>query len=445
MGELVIQYHDFENAKKELKKFSEQTTTDLELKKVGDSKGLGEFLGDWFLGRGIGLNHKVTGEELNELTSQIQTHLYSINNTQIKLIREFGQVYSALEALDKDYIQAILASIKATEETSQSIQETQGQIKKIVENQRKTLEELKKFKQKLDGYAHLGDIDKIWSDCQKWYKEINTLSKSIDGATESSKESGKKADAVKTALVAAEKKIEDLSKQSSGMIEKLESIFAFTTALERLTHLYDVDEMWESLSSAHNSIRNISGEADSIQKMVSKNQEDLNRLIAFVEKLSGLKHLMEVDVIWKLTEDHQLRIKRLEHTAENHTNKLEELVQADNRILELINSNSGDINHLKEYKDKLSGISHLEDVDSIWEDIEEHKSQLTECEKKNGVLADTIQKNKEEVDEKIVAAIQETNTVIESLTKRIKYAYLIAGGAAGLAIIELILLLMKVI
>ena len=50
MGELVIQYHDFENAKKEIKKFSEQTTTDLDLKRVDDSKGVGDFLGDWFLG-----------------------------------------------------------------------------------------------------------------------------------------------------------------------------------------------------------------------------------------------------------------------------------------------------------------------------------------------------------------------------------------------------------
>ena len=135
MGELVIQYHDFENAKTELKEFSEQTTTDLNLERVEDTKGVGEFLGDLFFGRGIGLDHKVTGEELNELTSQIQSHLHSINNTQIKLIKEFGQVYSALEALDKDYIQAILISIEETKETSKSIQEAYGQIKKISANQ----------------------------------------------------------------------------------------------------------------------------------------------------------------------------------------------------------------------------------------------------------------------------------------------------------------------
>lgn len=445
MGELVIQYHDFENAKKEIKKFSEQTTTDLDLKRVDDSKGVGEFLGDWFFGRGIGLDHKVTGEELNELTSQIQTHLHSINNTQIKLIREFGQVYSALEALDKDYIQAILISIKATEKTSQGIQETQEQIKKIVENQRKTLEELKKFKQKLDGYAHLGDIDKIWSDCQKWYKEINALSKVIDGVTEYSKESIEKADALKVAQTAAEKRIEGLSKQTKELIEKLESVIAFTTAMEQVVHLKDVDEMWETLSAAHDSICRISGETEAIQKNVSKNQEDINRLLVFVEKLSALNHLMEVDKIWKQTEDHQIWINRMRQEGKSHTDKLNELEQVDDKMRESIDSNTHNISVLKEYKDKLSGISHLDDVDNTWKKVEEHTFQLIECEQRDDELATIIQKNKDEIDKNIGDAVQSANVAVESLTKKVKYAYLIAGGSAGLAIIELILLLMKVI
>ena len=130
MEELVIKNHDFEDAKLAIKEFSEQTTTDLDLKRVDDKKGFGEWLGDAIFGGGLGTNHKVTGEELNELTVQIQSHLRSVNSTQIKLIKQFGQVYSALEALDKDYIQAILISIKATEETSKRIEATQEQIKK---------------------------------------------------------------------------------------------------------------------------------------------------------------------------------------------------------------------------------------------------------------------------------------------------------------------------
>lgn len=53
MGELIIQYHDFENAKDEIKKFSEQTKTDLDLKRVDDSKGVGEFFATCFVGVGL--------------------------------------------------------------------------------------------------------------------------------------------------------------------------------------------------------------------------------------------------------------------------------------------------------------------------------------------------------------------------------------------------------
>ena len=120
-------------------------------------------------------------------------------------------------------------------------------------------------------------------------------------------------------------------------------------------------------------------------------------------------------------------------------------MQADDKMRESIDSNAHNISILKEYKDKLSGISHLDDVDSTWKNVEEHTSKLVECERRDEDLAVTIQKNKEEVNDNIAEAVQTANAAIESLTKKVKYAYWIAGGSAGLAIIELILLLMKVI
>ena len=95
--------------------------------------------------------------------------------------------------------------------------------------------------------------------------------------------------------------------------------------------------------------------------------------------------------------------------------------------------------------DSFEQISHLYDIDGMWNDIEDHTSKLIECEKRDVELTDTIQKNKEEVNEKIVEAVQAANVAVEILTKKVKYAYWIAGGSAGLAIVEMILLLMKVI
>ena len=124
---------------------------------------------------------------------------------------------------------------------------------------------------------------------------------------------------------------------------------------------------------------------------------------------------------------------------------MNELVQANDRICKSIDSNARDVNILKEYKNKLGQFSHLEDVDSIWRSVEEHTSQLTESEKKDAELAAAIQHNKEEVDKKIADTLQTADTAVEFITKKVKCAYWIAGGSAGLAILEFILLLTKVI
>ena len=284
MNELTIQYHDFENAKNEIKKFSEQTPTGLKLNKVDDSKRVGEFLGDLFLGRGIGLDHKVTGEELNELTSQIQKHLHSINDTQINLIKEFGQVYSALEALDKDYIQAILVSVKAAEETSEGVKKAQEQIKRVVENQRKTLEVLEKFRHKLDGYAHLSDIDKIWSDCQKWCKALEDQQyhlKYIDSVNE-------KQEVRLQSLSSENDKIADrVSANESGINNLNESIHKITS----IVHMEDIDTTWDTVKEHSGQLTEIEKRNEAIASAVQKNKDDVEAKIA--EANNGIASLTQ--------------------------------------------------------------------------------------------------------------------------------------------------------
>lgn len=213
MNELVIKTHDFEQAKRGLKEFSQKKADELELDTVRTDGG--------FLGLG---NHKVTGYELNDRLSTIQQHLIDLNTTDNKIIKEFGQVYSALEALDKDYIQAILISIKATEKTSERIQVTQEQIKKIVDDQKKTLEVLKSFKQKLDGYAHLEDIDKIWDHCQECYNEITTLSNLIDNAMVTIKANTQKSENLENQLLELKNQSDKIQTNKENIDAKIASV-----------------------------------------------------------------------------------------------------------------------------------------------------------------------------------------------------------------------------
>lgn len=559
MSEMAIKRHNFDLATKRLKEFSEKTEAELEIDRVETDGG--------FFGLG---NHKVTGDELNKRLETIQQHFISVNETNNKVIKEFREVYNALDALDKDYITSIVANVEAIEKTSNDVRVQQGilkqhneklasqqskldahqaEIEKNVINISKIVTVLKDFKEKLEGYKHLTDIDKIWSDCKTIQNEIRIVSDSITKfskkATEDIATANNKnkvlSDKVNRDILTLRNEAKAFKEFFSDLSEKLEStaklldnqipiiqetaffveylktaahiddvdsmwddinnakenfdtienrlqnieadilkmqkhigeIDSFVAILNGYTHLHDIDNMWNDLDVCKTNIDNINGNIQTYQNeldnlaIISAEHTDsvatlfkklvdveeyavdsrnlITKLEAFRAEISALNHLMEVDEIWKQTENHQIRINRVEQEGKSHTDKLNELEQADSKIRESIDSNACDIIVLKEYKDKLSCISHLDDVDSIWKDVEDHTSRLVECERRDENLAVTIQQNKEEVKEHIDEAVRTSNAAIESLTKKVKYAYWIAGGSAGLAIIELILLLMKVI
>lgn len=379
-----IKEHDFKNAKLSIKNFSQKTEKDFEIRRVSDNKGVGEFFGDVFLGRGFGLSHSVSGEEFNSRMSAVQKHLQGINNTQIKLTREFGQVYSALEALDKDYIQAILVSIKATEKTSQGVKNAQENIGKLVNDQIKTLEILKKFKQKLEGYSHLGDVDKIWGDCQKWHQDILEYSGDISLAKKQSEENIEAIAELESVVKATEDRINHLSEQITIVVDGVDVARVYISTLEKIIHLQDIDEMWEGMSGAQDSIKSIRDDIKKLRTEVSAHREELDGMLDFRQELSKLEHLV--------------------------------------------------------------------DVDDIWASVNDYPTQLEELKEQNDNLIDSIRTKQVGMDERFAAlsqnmteATQATNMAIEELKKKVEYAYWIAGGSACLVVIELILLLMRVV
>ena len=160
-GELVIKTHNFEDAKRRLKEVSEKKIEGFEINIVGTK--------DKFLF--LEGEHKVTGDEFNDRIIAINQHLINLHTKTYENNKEFGEVYNALEALDKDYIAVILTSINAIEEVSKHMREEIDTIKEV---QKKTLENFQKFKQELKM-----DIDEISNESQMRHKEVSSLSKEL--------------------------------------------------------------------------------------------------------------------------------------------------------------------------------------------------------------------------------------------------------------------------
>lgn len=259
MSELSIKTHEFEASKKQLKVFSEQTPKDLELRKVDISGG--------FLGLG---DHKVTGDELNSLTTQIQDYLIDFNSLQTKFIKEFGQVYNALEALDKDYIQAILIAIKAAEKANNEAKVAQDDIAKTIELQKKTINVLKQFKEKIESYEHLYDVDNLWDTSLKIREEISSINNDVKNINASAKD----------------------------QIQAIETLNQFKTILEEYEHLKDIDMLWSQYESFSKEISGINKKMDDTAISIDSQEQSIGLLVQFKDKLNNYKHLEDIDKIW---------------------------------------------------------------------------------------------------------------------------------------------------
>lgn len=363
MSELVIKTHEFETAKNRLRDFSQNLPKDLEIDRVATDGG--------FLGLG---DHKVTGYELNRRLSTIQDHLISLNDTNKDTIKEFRQVYNALEALDKDYIQAILISVKATEKASERLEKDNERINKLQGNQTKTLGILLDFKKKIDAYKHLGDIDTIWADCQKWHEEIPTLLNSLSGTILTVEANTKTIGGVKKSLGATYDRVEQISVSLNEEIERIKALTVFVEGMEAMAHLREIDTMFDSLSSAHNSLNELRNELGAVEGITNKHQQDIEKALAFVATVSQYEHLKDVDTLWASNETHSEEIKALQEQGE------------DARKL--------------------------------------------------------IQQNKDLADQSLADEKARIDTVVQSLNKKIQYAYWVAGGSMALALIELFVILL---
>lgn len=164
--EINISKHDFDEAKEHLKEFAEQSRDDLYFDKVRTHEE--------FFGFGLDfVEHGVTGKEFNTLVEQTQNYISKFYDNQQKLIEEFGQVYKALEALDKGHIQAILSNIAAIDHTNKKLTKEQARIDKTIEKQASTLQVLKQFKEKFTENNHKESI-------QEHDRILSTLDERID-------------------------------------------------------------------------------------------------------------------------------------------------------------------------------------------------------------------------------------------------------------------------
>lgn len=261
-----------------LKKFSGQLPKETNLPTVPTEGGLF----GWF-------DHKVTGDEFNKFTENIQHRMIEQNKTLVKVVQEIAIVYDTFSALDKVYVQEILIAIntafKAIDEVSaaneriseqqKDISGAQQDIKQVIDQQKQIIQVLKNFKEKLERMKHLYDIDKIFSSSQNFQAKVETL----EQTSAEHRVNIEKASETQTKFSESLKGLSDANNIFSEKIRKLSEAFdeikKLSSDLEKAVEHYKKNQI--GTAKAIESIKDVQ---ESFEKSLEEQKTDIEHLSA---------------------------------------------------------------------------------------------------------------------------------------------------------------------
>ena len=297
MDNSLIRKHNFDEAKNKIQRFSNNIPGYVYFDKVDVDGGL--------FGWG---DHKVTGTEMNRFIGKVQDRLVSVNTRLRSIIEEFREVYNALDYLDKDYIQGIIASVEASEKATEEALKAQEDIRRTIDGLRQTVNALYNLKEDVDEIKSKSNLlDSLSVSFEKQityvdyvYKEINKYYNNIDSIWQY----------VENGRV----DISNLQQQIDSFIAKAEvenrrmeasigSLQDYRSALELLVHLKDIDFIWNNveknnvdLSELHcqlnNFILNSHSAIDSLKNSLCNIEERTKISISEVDKKVKISYII---------------------------------------------------------------------------------------------------------------------------------------------------------
>ena len=391
---LAIKEHDFQEAKTSLKKYTERAKREIDIHPVPTRGGL------FNLGK-----HPVTGTELNEIISEIEMYLINLNELNQGLVDEFGQVYKAFESLDKDYISGIVRSIQTAEKVSLDEQKDRADIKKLVQNLNIAVIALKKFKEDIEKIKHLMDVDAAY----------------------------------------------ELIEEQERLIKAL---CDYRDELSTLKHIKDVDMLWDAKESQAKTLENINKKIDIIDETIESQCNAISEFAVLIDQ----KYQSFVGTATKTLDEKQAAIDR-------RFDSREKAIQANfsdlrNSVIKAQEAQNNRIDDLsKSQMEKFFSIENAQ-AEKLGQIAENQSSALDAMKKAQDDLFAQISNEQSEMLAQIsreqVEWLESTNKSLEeekaslkenitALTQKVKTAYIVAGGAAVVTVVHMVLSILGVL
>ena len=326
-------------------------------------------------------DHKVTGTEMNNFIGNVQNKLIDVNNTIRNIYIGFKDVYEVLDVLDAEYLVGITKNSESAFKASQQALKAQQDIMVTVGNLKKAVEKL--------------------CELQEVVKSAN---------------------------------------QATGLIRQdITALQQYRAKLEAYKHLRDVDNIWNKmevhkadLTEFHQQVDCFIERANQAEELIKK---DITALHQYRSKLEAYKHLGDVDNMWGDVDGHKTDLAKLHQQVDG-------FIESANKATDLIKQ---DVSSLQQYRSKLETYKHLCEVDNIWNDVEVHKTDLTNLHQQVTNYISEVHTTHAEIKDSIRRIEEDNSSAHLKYEKKIKTAYYIGGSAIGLLIINYILQILGIL
>ena len=290
-----------------------------------------------------------------------------------------------------------------------------------------------------------GEFIKVYNTFDELDKEyIQGILGAVRSANIASKQAKDASDKALRALGKAENAQNDIK-------ETLEALQITVTALKKfkesttakLNSLNELATKMRTLEKEKGELKSdllkLNKDYDEFTKSISEASKQVNSDIAVLQdyksQLEAYEHLGEVDDIWSNVEQHKKNLTELHQQLDGIT---KEISEASKQF-------SSDIAALQDHKSQLEAYKHLEDVDDIWGNVEQHKKDLTELHQQLEYYATEYHDDRKDIQSSIETIIGENVQSNNSINKKIKVAYIVAGFSVALTIAQFVLNILHVI
>ena len=178
---------------------------------------------------------------------------------------------------------------------------------------------------------------------------------------------------------------------------------------------------------------------------------DLKLAVGRIEEIVKASNITSFDEITdKLEEKYKIKqipsvvtnISSIQNNLARVSQKVDNSIEKVNHATEHINN---DITALQQYRSVLESYKHLGDIDTVWKDVEGHKTDIASLHQQIYSFIEEVHSSENEIKETLQKMSESNNSAHLQYEKRIKISYCIGSSALGLLVLNFMLQILGVL